>query len=129
MDSVQPAGDWKLDERPNTMIFYPTEINYNTQRQHAQPYVLVVQVPQAIQNIIKFTIRPLRIWSNLRGDEAWNPWWRTALLVQSPDTLPLPPLEASCGEMGLFKCLPHVACIHATCGRHLNKPNKLPLPS
>ena len=32
MDSVQPAGYWKLDERANTMIFYPTEINYNTLR-------------------------------------------------------------------------------------------------
>ena len=42
MDSVQPAGDWKMDERPNTMVFTPTEINYNTLRQHAQPYVFVL---------------------------------------------------------------------------------------
>ena len=35
MDSAQPAGDWKLEERPNTMVFTPTEINYNTLRQHA----------------------------------------------------------------------------------------------
>jgi hypothetical protein len=98
MDSVQPASVWKLDDKPNTVTFYPIEINYNTLRQHAQPYVLVLQDPRAINNIIKFTFRPPRIRSHLRGDEAWNPWWRPALLVQSPDTLPLPTLAASCGE-------------------------------
>jgi hypothetical protein len=98
MDSVQPTSGWKLNKRLNTMTFYPTEINYNTLRQQAQPYVLVLQDPRAINNIIKFTIRPPRIRSHLRGDEAWNPWWRTSLLVQSPDTLSLPTLEASCGE-------------------------------
>jgi len=30
LDSVQPASDWKLDEITNTVIFYPTEIIYNT---------------------------------------------------------------------------------------------------
>ena len=35
MDSVQPAGDWKPDERPNTMVFTPTEIYHNTLRQQA----------------------------------------------------------------------------------------------
>jgi hypothetical protein len=98
MDSVQPACDWALDERPNTMIFYPTEIDYNTLRQQSQPYVLILQDPRAINNIIKFTIRPPRIRSYLRGDEAWYPWWRTALLVQSQDTLPLPTLDANRGE-------------------------------
>ncbi len=99
MDSVQPAGDWKLDERPNTMNFTPTEINNNTLQQQAQPYVLVLHGPRSIQNVIKFTVlRPPRIRCHLREDEAWNPWWRTTLLVQSPDTLPLPTLEASCGE-------------------------------
>ena len=82
MDSVQPTGLWKLDDKPNTVTFYPTEINYNTLRQHAQPHVLVLQDPRAINNIIKFTIRPSRVRSHLRGDEAWNPGWRTALLIQ-----------------------------------------------
>ncbi len=81
MDSGQPAGGWKLDERPNTMIFYPTEIDYNTLRQQSQPYVLILQDPRAINNIIKFTIRPPRTRSHLRGDEAWNPWWRTSLMI------------------------------------------------
>jgi hypothetical protein len=98
MDSVQPASGWKLDERPNTMIFYPTEIDYNTLRHQSHPYVLILQDPRAINNIIKFTIRPPRIRSYLRGDEAWNLWWRTTLLIQSPDTLPLPTLDASRGE-------------------------------
>jgi hypothetical protein len=98
MDSVQPASGWKLDERPNTMIFYPTEIDYNTLRHQSQPYVLILQDPRDIINIVKFTIKPSRIWSHLRGDEAWNPWWRTTLLIQSPDKLPLPTLDASRGE-------------------------------
>jgi hypothetical protein len=98
MDSVQPAGGWKLDERPNTTIFYPTEIDYNTLRQQSQPYVLSLQDPRVINNIIKFTIRPPSIRSHLREDEAWNPWWRTALLIQSPYTMPLPTLDASRGE-------------------------------
>ena len=67
LDSVQPVSNWKLDERPNTIIFYPAEINYNTLRQQAQPYVLVLQDPRAIQIIIKFTIRPPRISYHLRG--------------------------------------------------------------
>ena len=87
-----------MDERTNTVIFYPTEINNNTLRQQAQPYVLVLQDPRAINNIIKFTIKPPRIRSQLRGDEAWNPWWRTTVLVQSPNTLPLPTLEATYRE-------------------------------
>ena len=57
-DSVQPAGGWNMDERPNTVIFYPTETDYNTLRQQSQPYVLVLQDPRAINDIIKFTIRP-----------------------------------------------------------------------
>jgi len=80
------------------MIFYPTEINYNTLRRQAQPYVLLLQDPRAVHNNIKFTIRPPRTRSHLRGDEAWNPWWRTTLLVQSQDTLPLLTLDASSGE-------------------------------
>jgi hypothetical protein len=80
------------------MIFTPTEINYNTLRQHTQQYVLILQDPRSIQNTIKFTVRPPRIRTHLKGDGAWNPWWRTALLIQSPDTLPLPTLQASCGE-------------------------------
>ncbi len=80
------------------MIFYPIEIDYNTLRQHSQPYVLILQDPNAINNIIKFTIRPPRIRSHLRRDEAWNPWWRTALLIKPLDTLPLPTLDAFRGE-------------------------------
>ena len=73
MDSVQPAGVWKLDDRPDTVTFYPTEINYNTLRQQARPYVLVLHDPRAISTIIKFTIRPPRTRSHIRGGEAWNP--------------------------------------------------------
>ena len=80
------------------MIFTPTEINYNTLRYQAQQYVLILQDPRSIQNTIKFTVRLPRIWTHLKVDSAWIPWWRTALVIQSPDTLPLPTLEASCGE-------------------------------
>jgi len=97
LDSVQPAGDLRLDDKAITMIFTPTEINYNTLRQHAQPHILILQDPRSIQNTIKFNVRPPRIRTHLRGGGAWSPWWRTALPVQSPDTLPLPTLEASYG--------------------------------
>jgi hypothetical protein len=31
-----------------------------------------------------------RIKTYQRGDDVWNPWWRTTILVQSTNTLPLP---------------------------------------
>ena len=80
------------------MIFTPTEINYNTPRQQIQQYVLILQDPRSIQNTIKFTVRPPRIRTHLKGDGTWSPWWRSALLVQSPNTLPLPTLQTLCGE-------------------------------
>ena len=80
------------------MIFTPTEINYNTLRQQTHQYVLILQDPRSNQNTIMFTVRPPRIRTHLKGDGAWNPWWRTALLVQSLDTLPLPTLQALSGE-------------------------------
>jgi hypothetical protein len=48
MDSVQPAGDWRLDDKANTVIFTPTQINYNTLRHHAQQYVLILYDPRYI---------------------------------------------------------------------------------
>ena len=98
LDSVQPSASWRLDDTANTVIFTPTEINYNTLRQQTQQYVLILQDPRSIQNTIKFTVRPPRIRTHLKGNGAWNPWWTTALLIQSPDTLPLPTLQYSCGE-------------------------------
>jgi hypothetical protein len=81
---------WIADPRPSTMVFTPTYVEYNTYRVQAQPYVILLQDPRSTNNIIKFSVKPPRIRSHTRGDEAWNPWWRTALLVQSPDILPLP---------------------------------------
>ena len=72
------------------MWFTPIEVDYNPYRLQAQSYVLNLQDPRSINNIIKFSIKPPRIKSHHRGDEVWYPWWRTALLVQSPDILPLP---------------------------------------
>jgi len=89
LESVQPTGNWKLDDRTNTVIFTPIEVNYNTLRQQTQQYVLILQDPRSIQNPIKFTIKPPIIQTHHKGDAAWNPWWRTALLIQSPNTLPL----------------------------------------
>ena len=39
-------------------------------------------------------IRPPRLRSDLRGDTFWALWWRTAILVQSSTTLPLPSMFA-----------------------------------
>jgi hypothetical protein len=87
-----------LDDRANTVIFNPTEISYNTLRQQTQQYVLILQDPRSILNTIMFTVRPSEIRSHLTGNGAWNPWWRSAMLVQSLDTLPLPTLHALSGE-------------------------------
>ena len=37
--------------------------------------------PRAFDNIIKFIIKPPEIRTHHSGGEAWNPWWRTAVLV------------------------------------------------
>jgi hypothetical protein len=51
--------------------------------------VILLQDPISINNIIKSSIKPPRIRSHTRRDEAWNPWWRTVVLVQTTDLLPL----------------------------------------
>ena len=84
------------------MIFTPTQVNYNTLRQQTQQYVLTLQDPRSIQNTIKFTVRPPRIRTHHKGDEAWNPWWRTALLIQSLDSLSLPTLKALSCEATVY---------------------------
>ncbi len=42
LDSVQPAGNWRRDDRANTVIFTPTKVNYNTLRQQTHQYVLIL---------------------------------------------------------------------------------------
>jgi len=79
--SVQPATYWKLDNGENTVVFTPTEINYNPLCQQAQQYALILQDPRSIKNVIKFSIKPPRIRSHLREDGVWSSWWITALLV------------------------------------------------
>jgi hypothetical protein len=65
-------------------------VEYNPYRLQAQPYVIQLQDARSINNIVKSSVKPPIIRSHTKGDEAWNPWWRTTMLVQSPDTLPLP---------------------------------------
>jgi hypothetical protein len=72
------------------MVFTPIEVEYNPFRLQAQSYVILLQDPRSINNIIKFSVKPQRIRPHTRGDDAWNPWRRTTLLIQSPDLLPLP---------------------------------------
>jgi hypothetical protein len=72
------------------MTFTPTEVDYNPLRLQAQPYAIPIQDPRSINNIVKFSVKPPRIRSHTRGDKAWNPWWRTALLVHTLDLLPIP---------------------------------------
>ena len=85
LDSVQPTTRWVTDPRPNTMVITPIEVEYNPYRLQAESYVILLQDPRLVNNIIKFFVIPPRIRPHTRGDEAWNPWWRAALLVQSPD--------------------------------------------
>jgi len=90
LDAVQSASTWTAASKPNSVEFLPVEIQHNPLRQQAQQFVLLLQDPLAVNDTVKFTIKPPRIRKHHRGDEDWNPWWRTAILLQSPDTLPMP---------------------------------------
>ena len=57
LDSVQPVGDWKLDDMDNTVIFTPSEINHNPLRQQGPQFVFLLQDSRSIQNTIDFSIR------------------------------------------------------------------------
>ena len=50
--------------------------------------------PENPSTTTKYLIRPPRLRSDLRGDAYWAPWWRTAILVQFPTSLPLPSMSA-----------------------------------
>ena len=52
-----------------------------------------MHLPVAVNQFLTFSIRPPRLRSNKRGDAEWNPWWRTALLIQSNAILPVPSLD------------------------------------
>jgi len=73
LDSIQPADSWTADTKQNTMTFTPIEVDYNPYRLQAQSYVLNLQDPRSINNIIKFSIKPPIIKSHHRGDEVWYP--------------------------------------------------------
>jgi hypothetical protein len=66
LDSVQPVTPWHTDGRQNTMVFTPAEVDYNSLRLQAQPYVIHLQDPISIKNTIKFSIKPPRIRSYTR---------------------------------------------------------------
>ena len=70
---MQPTTPWYTEDTHNTTVFTPIEGDYNPLRLHAQPYVILLQDPRSINNIINFSIKPLRIRSHTRGDEVWNP--------------------------------------------------------
>jgi hypothetical protein len=59
-----------MDDKENTSVFNPFEVDYNPLRQQAHRYILKLQDPRAVQNVVKYTIMPTRIRSFLRGDEA-----------------------------------------------------------
>ena len=65
-------------------------INYNPLRLHAQSYTIDLLSPTAPNQSLTFSIRPLRLRSDRRGNAEWNPWWRTALLIQTDAILPIP---------------------------------------
>jgi hypothetical protein len=52
------------------MVITPIEVDYNPYRLQAESYVVILQDPSSINNIIKFSIKPPRIRSHDRGDEA-----------------------------------------------------------
>ena len=58
MDSMQPSTPWHTYERQNTMVFTPTEVDYNLLRLQAQQYAILLQDLISINNSIKFSITP-----------------------------------------------------------------------
>ncbi len=58
LDSVQPTTRWIRDTRENTVVFTPSEVDYNPLRLQAQPYVILLQDIKLINDIIKFSITP-----------------------------------------------------------------------
>jgi hypothetical protein len=94
LDAIQPATKWVVDERPNTVAFTPMDVDYNHIRLQSMPCALYLTHPESPSMNTGYLIRPPRLRSGLRGDAHWAPWWRTAILVQSPTSLPLPSMSA-----------------------------------
>jgi len=55
---VQPSTKWHTYARANKMVPIPTEMGYKYLRLQSQPYVILLQDPRSINNIIKFSVNP-----------------------------------------------------------------------
>ena len=58
------------------------------------PCAIYLTHPETPTTNTRYLIRPPRLRSDLRGDAHWAPWWRSAILVQSSTSLPLPSMSA-----------------------------------
>ena len=94
LDAIQPATRWTADERPNTVAFTPMEVDYNPIRLQSMLCAIYLVHPETPSTNTRYIIRPPRLRSDLRGDAYWAPWWRSAILVQSPTSLPIPSMSA-----------------------------------
>ena len=74
------------------MSFTPIVVDYNPLRLQAQPYSIMLSHPNTPLIQEYYSIRPSRLRTNARGDLAWPEWWRTTLLTQCDQHLPIPPM-------------------------------------
>ncbi len=92
IDTVQPATFWSVGQQPNSVAFFPNEIEYNPLRLQAHPYTLILQHPTNPTTPELYSIRPPKLRTNARGDHAWAMRWRTTVFIQCDLPLPIPPM-------------------------------------
>ena len=68
LDATQPATRWYAEERPNTVIFTPLDVDYNPFRLQSMPSSLYLTHPENSGDLIRYLVRPPRLRSDLRGD-------------------------------------------------------------
>jgi hypothetical protein len=99
IDTIQPATFWRAGQQPNSVTFFPSEIDYNPLRLQAQPYTLILQHPTNPTIPEFYSIRPPKLRTNAKGDYAWAAWWRTAIFVQCDLPLPIPTMAEHANDM------------------------------
>ena len=80
------------------------DVDYNPIRLKLMPCTLYLTHPENPSTTIRYLIRPPRLRSDLA------PWWRTAIIVKSPTSLPFPSMSAhnhAIAQGSLLQALTH----------------------
>jgi hypothetical protein len=99
VDTIQPATFWKVGQQPNSVTFFPSEIEYNPLRLQSQSYTLILQHPTNPTNPEFYSIRPPKLRTNAKGDHAWAVWWRTSVFIQCDLPLPIPSMADHASDL------------------------------